>query len=159
MCGYAFEQVSTSPPAEARKTVTVLFCDVVDSTGIGEHQDPERVRGVMSRYFEEARAVLERHGGTIEKFIGDAVMAVFGIPTLHEDDAVRAVRAAVELRDAVARLNEELERALGLKIAVRTGVNTGEVIAGDPAHGQSFVAGDAVNVAQRLEHRLPRARS
>ena len=151
MCGYAFEKVSTSPPAEARKTVTVLFCDVVDSTGIGEHQDPERVRGVMSRYFEEARTVLERHGGTIEKFIGDAVMAVFGIPTLHEDDPVRAVRAAVELRDAVARLNEELERALGLKIAVRTGVNTGEVIAGDPAHEQSFVAGDAVNVAQRLQ--------
>ena len=151
MCGYAFEQASPSPPAEARKTVTVLFCDVVDSTGIGEHQDPERVRGVMSRYFEEARTVLERHGGTIEKFIGDAVMAVFGIPTLHEDDPVRAVRAAVELRDAVARLNEELERALGLKIAVRTGVNTGEVIAGDPAHAQSFVAGDAVNVAQRLQ--------
>ena len=151
MCGYAFEAVSTSLPAEARKTVTVLFCDVVDSTGIGEHQDPERVRGVMSRYFEEARTVLERHGGTIEKFIGDAVMAVFGIPTLHEDDPVRAVRAAVELRDAVARLNEELERALGLKIAVRTGVNTGEVIAGDPAHAQSFVAGDAVNVAQRLQ--------
>ena len=139
------------PCPRRRERATVPFCDVVDSTGIGEHQDPERVRGVMSRVFEEARTVLERHGGTIEKFIGDAVMAVFGIPTLHEDDPVRAVRAAVELRDAVARLNEELERALGLKIAVRTGVNTGEVIAGDPTHAQSFVAGDAVNVAQRLQ--------
>ena len=150
-CGYAFEEVSTSPAAEARKTVTVLFCDVVDSTGMGEHHDPEQVRRVLSRYFGEARIVLERHGGTVEKFIGDAVMAVFGIPTLHEDDPVRAVRAAVELRDAVARLNEELERAFGLNIAVRIGVNTGEVIASDPGHAQSFVAGDAVNVAQRLQ--------
>ena len=107
-------EVSTSPSAEARKTVTVLFCDVVGSTAIGEHQDPESVRGVMSRYFEEARAVLERHGGTVEKFIGDAVMAVFGIPRLHEDDALRAVRAAVEHAGARSRaLNEELERALG----------------------------------------------
>src|SRR5437016_2418694 len=78
----------------ARKVVTVVFCDVADSTGLGERLDPEVLRAIMSRYFREMRAVLERHGGTIEKFIGDAVMAVFGVPTLHEDDALRAVTAA-----------------------------------------------------------------
>jgi class 3 adenylate cyclase/tetratricopeptide (TPR) repeat protein len=134
-----------------RKTVTVLFCDVTGSTGLGEHHDPEQLRRVMSRYFEESRAVLERHGGTVEKFIGDAVMAVFGIPVLHEDDAVRAVRAAVDLRGAIDALNVELVRDFDVRIEVRIGVNTGEVIAGDPEHGHSFVAGDAVNVAQRLE--------
>jgi class 3 adenylate cyclase/tetratricopeptide (TPR) repeat protein len=154
-CGNALDEAPTPPPADARKTVTVLFCDIVDSTGMGERHDPEQLRMVMSRYFEDARAVLERHGGTVEKFIGDAVMAVFGIPVLHEDDALRAARAAVDLRQAVVRLNEELERWYGLSIALRTGVNTGEVIAGDPAHGQSFVAGDAVNVAQRLQAAAP----
>jgi predicted ATPase len=106
---------------------------------------------VLSRYHEEARAVLERHGGYVEKFIGDAVMAVFGIPVLHEDDALRAARAAVELRDAIGDLSKELERSSGVRIALRTGVNTGEVIAGDWRSGHSFVTGDAVNVAQRLE--------
>ncbi len=136
---------------EVRKTVTILFCDLAGSTSLGEQQDPEQLRRVMSRYYEEARAVLERHGGQVEKFIGDAVMAVFGIPVLHEDDALRALRAAVELREAFVVLNEELERSFGLKLLVRTGVNSGEVIAGDPAQGHAFVSGDAVNVAQRLE--------
>ncbi len=98
----------------------MLFCDVVDSTGIGERQDPEQVRGVMSRYFEEARAVLERHGGTVEKFIGDAVMAVFGIPTLHEDDPVRAVRAAVELGRPSRASTRSSSAPSGSNIAVRT---------------------------------------
>ena len=131
--------------------MSVLFCDVTGSTTIGEQQDPEQLRRVMTRYYEEARAVLERHGGTVEKFIGDAVMAVFGIPVLHEDDAVRAVRAAVDLRHAMASLNDELQAAFDVRIEVRIGVNTGQVIAGDPRGGHSFVAGDAVNVAQRLE--------
>src|SRR5918992_514150 len=134
-----------------RKTVTLVFCDVADSTPLGERLDPEALREVWSRYHETARAVLERHGGTIEKFIGDAVMAAFGIPAVHEDDALRAVRAAVELRDELENLNDELERSFGIRIGVRTGVNTGEVIAGDPAQGQAFATGDAVNVAQRLE--------
>ena len=134
-----------------RKTVTLVFCDVADSTPLGERLDPEALRGVWSRYHETAREVLERHGGTVEKFVGDAVMAVFGIPVVHEDDALRAVRAAVELRDALAGLNDELERAYGVQIEVRTGVNTGEVIAGDPAQGQAFATGDPVVVAQRLE--------
>jgi class 3 adenylate cyclase/tetratricopeptide (TPR) repeat protein len=134
-----------------RKTVTLVFCDVADSTPLGERLDPEALRGVWSRYHETAREVLERHGGTIEKFVGDAVLGVFGIPVVHEDDALRAVRAAAELRDELARLNEELERAYGVRIDVRTGVNTGEVFAGDPAHGDPFATGDAVVVAQRLE--------
>ena len=134
-----------------RKTVTLVFCDVADSTPLGEQLDPEALRGVWSRYHETARAVLERHGGTIEKFVGDAVLAVFGIPVVHEDDALRAVRAAVELRGELGRLNDELEAVYGIRIGVRTGVHTGEVYAGDPAQGDPFATGDAVVVAQRLE--------
>ena len=134
-----------------RKTVTLVFCDVADSTPLGEQLDPEALRGVWSRYHETARIVLERHGGTIEKFVGDAVLAVFGIPVVHEDDALRAVRAAVELRGELERLNDDLERAFGVRIGVRTGVHTGEVFAGDPAQGDPFATGDAVVVAQRLE--------
>ncbi len=137
--------------AVSRKTVTVLFADVAESTLLGERLDPESLRRVMSRYFERMREVLERHGGTVEKFIGDAVMAVFGMPELHEDDALRAVRAATELRQALASLNEELERELGVRIGIRVGVNTGEVVAGDGSSGHMLVTGDPVNVAKRLE--------
>ena len=137
--------------SEIRKTVTVLFADVTGSTSLGERLDSESLRGVMSRYFDAARSVLERHGGTVEKFIGDAVMAVFGVPEVHEDDALRAARAAVELRAALVELGDELERTWGARLQIRTGVNTGDVVAGDPAAGQSFVSGDPVNVAARLE--------
>jgi class 3 adenylate cyclase/tetratricopeptide (TPR) repeat protein len=137
--------------AVSRRTVTVLFADVADSTPLGERLDPEALRRVMSRWFERMSEVLERHGGTVEKFIGDAVMAVFGIPELHEDDALRAVRAATELRGALAELNQELERELGVHIGIRVGVNTGEVVAGDGTGGQMLVTGDPVNVAKRLE--------
>jgi class 3 adenylate cyclase/tetratricopeptide (TPR) repeat protein len=131
--------------------VTVIFSDVADWTSLGERHDPEQVRAVMDRYFAEVRAVLKRHGGTVEKFIGDAVMAVFGTPVLHEDDVLRALRAAVEVREALERLNVELERDRGVRIAVRTGVNSGEVVTGDPSRGEGFITGDPVNVAQRLE--------
>ena len=133
---------------EVRKTVTVLFCDVTGSTSLGDERDPESVRRVMARYFEQARAAVERHGGTVEKFIGDAVMAVFGVPTLHEDDALRAVRAAAELRERLSDLNVELERDWGIRLETRTGVNTGEVVTGS---AETLVTGDAVNVAARLE--------
>jgi class 3 adenylate cyclase/tetratricopeptide (TPR) repeat protein len=136
---------------ETRKIVTILFADVTGSTRLGEELDAEALRRVMERYFEEVRAVLERHGGTVEKFIGDAVMAAFGIPIAHEDDAVRAVRAAVEMRGRLADLNEELRSERGVTLAVRTGINTGEVVAGDPVAGQFYASGDAVNVAARLE--------
>jgi class 3 adenylate cyclase/tetratricopeptide (TPR) repeat protein len=136
---------------EVRKTVTVLFCDVSGSTRLGEQQDPEQVRRVMFRYFDHARDVLERHGGTVEKFIGDAVVGIFGIPVLHEDDALRALRAAIDLRDAIEDLNVELEEEYGLRIDVRIGVNSGEVVAGETLTGDGYASGDAVNVAQRLE--------
>jgi class 3 adenylate cyclase/tetratricopeptide (TPR) repeat protein len=148
-CGVALE--TAAPPREVRKTVTVVFADVTGSTKLGERLDPESLRRVMGRYFAEMKGALERHGGTVEKFIGDAVMAVFGIPTLHEDDALRAVRAAVEMRDRLVQLNDELERDWGVRLIARIGVNTGEVVAGDPSAGQTLVTGDAVNVAARLE--------
>src|SRR5436190_3674232 len=142
---------SESTRADVRKTVTVLFSDVADSTPLGETLDPESTRALMSQYFEVVQNVLERHGGSVEKFIGDAVMAVFGVPLMHEDDALRAVRAAVEMKAELARLNEGFERTWGVTIANRTGIDTGEVIAGDTSWGQSFVVGDAVNTAARLE--------
>ena len=134
-----------------RKTVTLVFTDVIDSTPLGEKLDAETYRRVISRYFIEVSRVLEHHGGTVEKFIGDAVMAAFGIPVLHEDDALRAVRAAGELREALAALNEELRTEYGVELGMRTGINTGEVVAGDPSEGHAFATGGAVAVAQRLE--------
>jgi class 3 adenylate cyclase/tetratricopeptide (TPR) repeat protein len=138
-------------PRETRKTVTVLFSDVTGSTGIGEKLDPESLRRVMGGYFEKMRAVIEHHGGTVEKYIGDAVMAVFGIPVLHEDDALRAVRAAIGMKAALTLYNQELQRERGVSIAVRTGINTGEVVAGIGDTGHTLVTGDPVNVAARFE--------
>jgi class 3 adenylate cyclase/tetratricopeptide (TPR) repeat protein len=134
--------------AETRKLVTVVFADVTGSTTLSERLDPESMRGVMQRYFDEMRAALERHGGTVEKFIGDAVMAVFGIPSAHEDDALRAARAAVEMRDRLNRLNSDLQRDFGVRLENRIGIDSGEVVAGA---GETLVTGDAVNVAARLE--------
>jgi class 3 adenylate cyclase len=142
------ELVAPTAPREVRKTVTVVFCDVSGSTAMGERLDPESTRRVMARYFDAMRAAIERHGGTVEKFIGDAVMAVFGIPVVHEDDALRAVRAAADMRSALSALNESLERDWGVRIESRIGVNTGEVVTGE---GDSIATGDAVNVAARLE--------
>src|SRR4051794_20806150 len=123
---------------EQRKTVTVVFCDVTGSTALGEASDPEVLRALLARYFDRMRELVEAHGGTVEKFIGDAVMAVFGVPVAHEDDALRAVRAAAEMSEAVG--------ALGIQ--VRIGVNTGEVVTGTE---ERLATGDAVNVAARLE--------
>jgi class 3 adenylate cyclase/tetratricopeptide (TPR) repeat protein len=152
LCGFCGTPlVQTLPAHEVRKTVTIVFSDLKGSTSLGEALDSESLREVLTRYFEEMRAALEEHGGTVEKYIGDAVMAVFGLPTLHEDDALRAVRAAAGMQAALARVNEELERVWGVRLTNRTGVNTGEVVAGDPVAGQRLVTGDAVNVAARLE--------
>ena len=141
--------VLTEPRSEVRKTVTIVFCDVVGSTAMGEALDPESLRRVMERFFEAMQAAIERHGGTVEKFIGDAVMAVFGVPQAHEDDALRAVRAAADMRTALAALNDDLDRDHGITLACRIGVNTGEVVAGSGA--RTIATGDAVNVAARLE--------
>ena len=147
-CGTPVAGVSAR---ETRRTVTLLFTDVTGSTAMGELLDPEAYRSIMGRYFAIARAAVERHGGTVEKFVGDAVLAVFGIPAIHEDDALRAVRAARELNDAVAALSERLMTDLGVLVAIRTGVNTGSVVAGSARAGGSFATGDAVNTAARLE--------
>jgi class 3 adenylate cyclase/tetratricopeptide (TPR) repeat protein len=148
-CGAPLEEPVA--PREMRKTVTIVFSDLIDSTPLGESLDVESYRRMLSRYFIEVSRVLEHHGGTVEKFIGDAVMAVFGIPVVHEDDALRAVRAVTELREALHELNDELRSEFGAELRVRIGINTGEVVAGDPSEGQAFATGDAVAVAQRLE--------
>ncbi len=138
--------LATDP--ESRRRVTIFFCDLADSTAMGERLDAEAFRRVLSRYYDTARGVVEQHGGVVEKFVGDAVMAVFGVPVLHEDDALRAVRAAAALRERTGRLNDDLEREYGARLTLRIGVNTGEVIAGTE---ERLAVGDAVNVAARLE--------
>ncbi|HEU5215691.1 MAG TPA: adenylate/guanylate cyclase domain-containing protein [Gaiellaceae bacterium] len=132
---------------EGRKTVTVLFCDLVAYTALAGRLDPEALRHLMLDFFEHAAAVIEGHGGTVEKFVGDEVMAVFGVPVVHEDDALRAVRAALAVQECVA----ELDRRSDARLEVRIGVNTGEVVTGDPSAGHGFVSGDAVAVGKRLE--------
>jgi class 3 adenylate cyclase/tetratricopeptide (TPR) repeat protein len=152
LCGYCGTPLAAPLPAqEVRKTVTVVFCDLKGSTSLGERLDSEALREVMTRYFEEMRGALEEHGGLIEKYIGDAIMAVFGLPRIREDDALRAVRGAAEMKRRLAVLNAELERRWGVTLENRTGVNTGEIVAGDPSAGQRLVIGDTVNVAARLE--------
>ncbi len=131
--------------------MTVVFCDLCDSTELAERLDPEALRHVIGSYFGAMSGVLERYEGAIEKFIGDAVMAVFTVPAVREDDALRAVRAAADMRAALTELNDELDRRYGVTLQTHTGVNTGQVIAGDPARGGGFVSGDAVNVAARLQ--------
>jgi len=148
-CGSALGPAAET--RETRKTVTVLFIDAVSSTSLGERMDPESLRSVMTRYFDVMREAIESHGGAVEKFIGDAVMAIFGVPTVHEDDALRACRAAVEIRRRLADVEPEIRADRGVAVEWRAGINTGPVVAGDAAAGQRIVTGDAVNVAARLE--------
>ena len=151
-CGYCGAALGQASPArETRKTVTILFTDVTGSTALGERLDPESLRDVMGRYFASMREVIERHGGTVEKYIGDAVMAVFGVPVVHDEDALRAVRAAAEMREALERLNVGLRGERGVTLEARTGINTGSVVVGTGGPGEAIVVGDAVNVAARLQ--------
>src|SRR4029077_3286068 len=138
-CGAALRMTVS----ERRTLATLLFCDLSGSTAMGERIDAESLREMMHLYFREMRATLERHGGTVEKFIGDAVVAVFGVPETHEDDALRACRAALEMQERLGRLNEELALRFGTRLAMRIGVNTGEVV----DSRETLVTGDAVNVA------------
>lgn len=141
-CGLALGASATS--REVRKTVTALFCDLVGSTTLGETHDPEVLRPILDRYFTEMRSAVERHGGRVAKFIGDAVSAVFGLPTVHEDDALRAVRAAVEMQERLATLNE----GSLIPLACRIGITTGEVLV--PGDDKPII-GDAMNTASRLQ--------
>ena len=161
LCGYCGTPLVPAGPAplpvrEMRKTVTMVFADLKDSTALGERLDSEAMHEVKERYFKAMAAEITRHGGKIEKYIGDAIMAVFGLPLAHEDDALRAVRAAVGMRTALARVNVDLMARYGVKLGNRTGVNTGEVVANDdPTADQKLATGDAVNVTARLEQAAP----
>jgi class 3 adenylate cyclase/tetratricopeptide (TPR) repeat protein len=145
-CGYCQASLS-EVPSDRRRLATLLFCDLVGSTALGDRIDPEPLQELLGLYFAEMRAALERHGGAVEKFIGDAVVGVFGVPVAHEDDALRACRAALEMQARVEALNPGLEERFGAGIEVRIGVNSGEVV----GSRETFVMGDAVNVAARLE--------
>ena len=165
LCGYCGTPLAAVPAAaplpilpahDVRKTVTIIFTDLKDSTALGERLDPEALHEVKERYFGAMAAEITRHGGKIEKYIGDAIMAVFGLPRAHEDDGLRAVRAAAGMQVALARVNAELSERFGVTLANRTGVNTGEVVANDdPGANQKLATGDAVNVAARLEQAAP----
>src|SRR5438477_1096190 len=145
-CGRCGAALATEPSREERKVVTLLFTDLVGFTGRSERLDPEDVRATLSPYYTRLRSEIERYGGTVEKFIGDAVMAVFGAPAAHEDDPERAVRAALAIRDAVDDLD------------LRTAVNTGEALVSlgaRPAEGEAMVSGDVVNTASRMQSAAP----
>jgi class 3 adenylate cyclase/tetratricopeptide (TPR) repeat protein len=148
VCGAS---LATTIARESRRTVTIVFALPKVHATSGELPRPEVLREVMSRYFEAMRGALERHGGTVEKFIGDAVMAVFGLPVRHEDDAVRAIRAAADMQAALELLNPSFRADHDLELSNHIGVNSGEVIAGDASTAQRLVTGDAVNTAARLE--------
>ena len=159
MCGYCgapLPAAESLPAHEVRKTVTLIFSDLKDSTALGERLDNEALHEVKERYFSAMAAEIKRHGGKIEKYIGDAIMAVFGLPRSHEDDALRAVRAAIGMKAVLNGLNEQLNSRFGVVLANRTGVNTGEVVAvDDPNADQKLATGDAVNVTARLEQAAP----
>src|SRR5579859_3530652 len=137
---------------EERKLVTILFADVTGSTALGDTLDPEDVRALMSRYYTHARQIVTEHGGTLEKFIGDAIMAIFGLPQAHSDDAERGLAAALALHTAIAD-----DPILAPSFQLRIGVNTGEVVAtSETASGDFLITGDAVNMAARLQqHAAP----
>ncbi len=151
-CGASLAEEAPAPAGQERRLVTILFADLTGSTALGERLDPERLREVLDTYFDAMREEIEAEGGTVEKFIGDAVVAAFGVPTAHEDDPSRALRAALRMRRRLEDVNRSLEARFGVVLRVRTGVNTGEVLAAlHPGPGGAMVAGDAVNVAARLE--------
>src|SRR5215212_1814669 len=149
-CGTPIAAEDGAPSREVRKTLSVLFADMAGFTALGERLDQESLRRVMDRFYAEMRGAIEGEGGTVAKFIGDAVMAVWGIPAVSEDDALRGVRASEAMRQALAPLNDDLDARWGVRLALRTGVNTGEVVV-DPAKSADLLVGDTVNVAARLE--------
>ncbi len=154
-CGFCGTELRPDLARELRRHVTVYFSDLAGSTKLGERLDSEALYEVLSRYFEAMRAPIERYGGTIEKLIGDAIVAVFGLPELHDDDPLRALRAAAESQTALAILNEDLDRIYGVRLVNRTGLATGEVVVGLPGPGEHVLTGDVLRVAAELEAAAP----
>jgi class 3 adenylate cyclase len=155
VCGAALGETPPAPSLEERKVVSVLFCDLVGFTAASERQDPEDVRARIRPYHARLREEIERYGGTVEKFVGDAVMAAFGAPVAHEDDAERAVRAGLAILEAIAELNEANP---DLDLQVRVGINTGEAVVAlgaRPEQGEGLVTGDVVNTAARIQSAAP----
>src|SRR5438552_2581247 len=151
-CGTALAALPPAP--EERKVVTALFCDLVGFTATSEGADPEDVDGMLTTYFTMARAQIEGHGGVVEKFIGDAVLGVFGVPAAHEDDPERAVRAALRIAEA----GNDLKTVAGAPLRLRVGINTGEALVRlsvAPGSGERFLAGDAINTASRIQSVAP----
>src|SRR6185312_16103364 len=148
-------QAGTGAPAEVRRFATVVNSDLKGSTALGERLDPETLREVLTLYFDEMRLVFESHGGTIEKIIGDAIVAVFGLPFRHDDDALRAVEAAAESQRALATLNDELEQGWDVRLVNRTGVATGIVTFGRAEAGQHVLLGEPVDVSSVMEQNAP----
>jgi class 3 adenylate cyclase/tetratricopeptide (TPR) repeat protein len=156
MCGYCGAPlVAGSPPPEIRRTVTIAISDLEGSTALGEKLDPESLFGILALYFDAMRLIFESHGGTIEKIIGDAIVAVFGLTATGEDDALRAVRAAAESQVALGVLNEQLDRRWGVRLVNRTGIATGEVAVTASSAGEHILVGDVVRLANRLEQSAP----
>jgi len=150
----AVETEKSVPEVEGeRKHVTVLFSDLTGYTTMSERLDPEKVKEITSRIFEEIALVVTRYEGFIEKYVGDAVMALFGVPKAHEDDPIRAIRAAREIHDLVDSMSPEVEKSIGRPISMHTGINTGLVVTGevDMEKGTHGVAGDTINLASRLQ--------
>src|SRR4051812_3793324 len=153
MCGAPLRR--DEAVGEVLREVTVVTSDLKGSTALGERLDPEALREVLNRYFTVMRAVFESHGGTIEKFIGDAIVAVFGLPFRHDDDPLRALEAAAESQRALATLNDELEQGWGVRLVVRTGVATGEVTFGKAESGQHVLLGEPVDTSTVMEQNSP----
>jgi class 3 adenylate cyclase/tetratricopeptide (TPR) repeat protein len=150
-CSNCGTSLATRVSVHERRVVTALFADLAHSTGLGEQLDPEVMRGIVGRFFELARDQVERRGGTVEKFSGDAVMAIYGLPAAHEDDPERAVRSALAIRQGMADLSADAQARHGTTIQARIGIETGEVVVGDPFGGATQATGDTLNVAARLE--------
>ncbi|HEY6013777.1 MAG TPA: adenylate/guanylate cyclase domain-containing protein, partial [Candidatus Limnocylindrales bacterium] len=152
-CGAPFDEARAAD--EIRRFATVVNSDLKGSTALGERLDPESLREVLTLYFDDMRAVFESHGGTIEKIIGDAIVAVFGLPVRHDDDALRAVEAAAESQRALASLNDRLDERWGVRLVVRTGVATGDVIFGEASIGQHVLTGDTMKISSAMEQNAP----
>ena len=150
-CGQCGTRLGAPVEVEERKVVTVLFADLIASTELASRLDPEDLRRVLRPFFEAMVEEIERFGGTVEKFIGDAIVAVFGVPVAHEDDPVRAVRAALAMHRRLGVVNDQVEGSAGGRLGMRTGINTGDVVTATGIDREALVTGEPVNIAARFE--------